>query len=98
MKLDDYLMRQAFADKDWSAAISNLAQHYSMLIPDTCGVTDGKEYLVQISAGEEESISIYWSGMYAVWSSSESYMGCVALTRPLAGPAIRIYCSEAIPL
>ena len=98
MKLDDYLMRQAFAAKDWLAAIANLAQHYSMLIPDPCGMTDGEEYRVQSSAGEEESISICWNGMYAVWSSSASYMGCVALTRPFAGPAIRIYCNEAIPL
>lgn len=91
MKLDDYMMRQAFGNREWPAAIKNLANHYNLCIPDISVMAKDKDYFVSKVNGEEESISICWNGMYAVWSSLESYMGCIELTRPFAGPAIRIY-------
>jgi hypothetical protein len=92
MKLDDYLIRQAFRNRDWPAVIANLAQHYSLAIDDPSNMVKDKDYSVSDVSGEEESISICWNGQYAVWSSTESYLGCVVLRRPILPPAIRIYC------
>jgi hypothetical protein len=98
MKLDDYLMRQAFRSRDWPAAIANLAQYYGLAIADPSNMAKDKDYSVSDVSGEEESISICLNGQYAVWSSTESYIGCVVLRRPILPPAIRIYCDETIRL
>ena len=89
-------MRQAFRSRDWPAAIANLAQHYGLAIADTSCMAKDKDYSVSDVSGEEESISICLDGQYAVWSSTESYIGCVVLRRPTLSPAIRIYCDNTV--
>lgn len=91
MKLDSYLMRNAFALADWERAIrilcraTDLAEEAVLALAIQPTVDDAR--------GPAESISIMIGGNYAYWDSTEGF-GLVYFQSGLLPPTIRIYRRE----
>ena len=92
MKLESYLMREAFRQGDWDAATRILCRAVGLAEEAVLELV--KKPFVDDARGPDESISIIIGGTYAYWDSSEGF-GLISFQKNVQGPSIRIYRREA---